>query len=280
MDELDLYRIADTYTLVDAAALLVGEKPSRVCPPRRGICKRYHLPRFEPLDKGATDLNSKADSFDVALKSLLHAVEGGTLPAKLNLVIDEEMAAMAHVMMPGCEIAGPINPGSATILADDLREWLTSRGVKSGFFFPEVSPLPASDAALIERLRAAETARDILMRELAALSNVETERDNLREQTSALADEVGQLTGSLDAAGTRIRELSGNQAQGKSRTAMLRLIGGLAMSGHGIDIHGGRLEGIGQVISDMASKGVSVSEQMLRDRLKEAAKLIDRLDPK
>lgn len=142
MDELDLFRIADTYTLTDAAALLVGAKPSRVRPPSKWTLSRYHLARLERPDADVDALDNKPEAFDAALRSLTHAANRGSLPASRCYSTDEESMALALDLPPGHEVVGQLDPSSTTVDAADLRNWLASRGVKSGFFFPEASDTP------------------------------------------------------------------------------------------------------------------------------------------
>lgn len=61
---------------------------------------------------------------------------------------------------------------------------------------------------------------------------------------------------------------------GKSKNSLLRIIGGMAMAGFGLQIHE-RLTGISELVNDLAEVGVSVSEEHLRNRLREAAALIE-----
>ncbi|SAK48244.1 hypothetical protein AWB79_01268 [Caballeronia hypogeia] len=147
MDELDLFRIADTYTLTVAAALIVGVKPSRIRRPNRQTIRRFHLARLERKDAGADEIDDAPDAFNAALQSLTHAVERGSLPAtKCYRGVDPDILielSLIHEHKDGVEIVGEIDLSKTTVAADDLKSWLSSRGVKSGFFFPESSQTPA-----------------------------------------------------------------------------------------------------------------------------------------
>ena len=134
MDELDLYRIADTLSLTDAAALLVGSKPSRVTPPSEFGLPRYHI----RLEMHQADAN-----FDAALRSLSHAVSRGTLAANKIFA-----GNYVHVRYNGGESdgywepVGSLDPYATTVDVQDLRAWLAERGVNSGFFFPNSTGAP------------------------------------------------------------------------------------------------------------------------------------------
>jgi hypothetical protein len=144
MDELDLFRIADTYTLTDAAALLVGAKPSRVRPPSKYTLPRYHLTRLENSDVDSDDCDNRPEAFDAALRSLTHAInrERDPLPAmKQFFPIDVGAYEEAFGEVPEGLIA-KLDPAATTVDAEDLKAWLASRGVKSGFFFPDSADTP------------------------------------------------------------------------------------------------------------------------------------------
>ncbi|BAO81827.1 outer membrane receptor protein, mostly Fe transport [Serpentinimonas raichei] len=60
----------------------------------------------------------------------------------------------------------------------------------------------------------------------------------------------------------------------RERNTLLRIIGGLAMATYKMNIHG-RMDGITEILDDLAQHGVTVSEETLRGKLREAARLID-----
>ncbi|QJW79760.1 hypothetical protein [Burkholderia glumae] len=64
-------------------------------------------------------------------------------------------------------------------------------------------------------------------------------------------------------------------AVGKSRSTMIRLIGGLVQANYKIDLRSGRLDGIGAILRDLETVGVSLDEGTLRDYLREAARKVD-----
>jgi hypothetical protein len=138
-------------------------------------------------------------------------------------------------------VIGPVDPTRSTVATPDLLTWL------------DTLPLPESAG------RAAES-----------------EAARLREQVSELTAKVSEISGSLDAANTRIQELSGDQAQGKTKTAMLQVIGGLVLANTDMDIHATRLDGLGKLRTDLQTVGVIIGEDALRSYLKDAASLIEK----
>lgn len=66
------------------------------------------------------------------------------------------------------------------------------------------------------------------------------------------------------------------ELMGKERTTVLKLIGGLAICGYGMDIHANRLTGIDVLHADLATVGAPIDQDTLRKWLKLAAEVIDR----
>ena len=96
-----------------------------------------------------------------------------------------------------------------------------------------------------------------------------------------LHEEVQRLDCEVFAVRTQVTEtlvvsapISNKPLSTRERNTMLRLIGGLAMAGWKIHIHE-RLNGIAEMVNDLAAVGVSVSEDTLRERLREAAQVIE-----
>jgi hypothetical protein len=138
------------------------------------------------------------------------------------------------------------------------------------------SPQSASDADLMARVRAVEDERDGLAREVADLSTAAFDRDNLKEQVSALEARVRELSGLLDAANTKIAELSSDEAKGKTKTAMLQVIGGLVQANTDMDIYAERLDGFDKLYGDLQTVGVTVRDDAIRKYLKAAAGLLEK----
>ena len=159
MECLDYWRLCDELTVVQAALLIIGEDPQDAEENLR-------------LDQGYPN------SFHAVFAALKHAIIGGRLPSKVRRKAwergwteppEDEWEREAGTEQPGDEekITGNFGifpdqeriPEKAknlrdiiyrtepdwhltTILEDDLREWLKSRGLKTGFFFPQADDTP------------------------------------------------------------------------------------------------------------------------------------------
>jgi hypothetical protein len=106
MAALDYWRLCDDLSVVQIALLIVGEDPSQV---QDDIDRQ--IPRNRPA------------GYDVAKTALVNAIKGNRLPAKVIDIEDEH--------------GGNCGPDwhETTIAIEDLRPWLKSRGIKTGFFF-------------------------------------------------------------------------------------------------------------------------------------------------
>lgn len=133
MTELDLYRIAVSYTLTDAAALLVGVRPSSVHHPDEWNRNRFMV------------YGDSQNEFRAALQALVGAVNHGSSPlraVKRFHGVNDEARSVLYDLPDGHEIVMELDPSRTTVDAEDLRQWLSARGVRSGFFFPAAPPTP------------------------------------------------------------------------------------------------------------------------------------------
>ena len=63
---------------------------------------------------------------------------------------------------------------------------------------------------------------------------------------------------------------------GKAKTTALRLIGGLAIGGYGMDIHAKRLDKLDDIVRDFEKNGISITSETMSKWIKEAAQIIDK----
>lgn len=162
----------------------------------------------------------------------------------------------------------------------DFAAWCAR--VPGGLAYPLPGPpaLPATDPALREALAEAESARAELAAQVARL---QAERDRAQQERDALRRQAASLTSDLHGAREALARLArdrevaaADDLAGKSRTQALRIIGALAVAGHGLDIHADRLEGIGRLRDDLIeAAGVDVDEGTLRKWLRAAAQSFD-----
>jgi len=62
----------------------------------------------------------------------------------------------------------------------------------------------------------------------------------------------------------------------RERDTLLKIIGGLAMCAYRVDIHAKSMSNLKEIVDDLNGVGVTVSEQTLRNKLREAAGLIEK----
>jgi len=155
-----------------------------------------------------------------------------------------------------------------TFLLDDWKasiDRLTGEGLE-----PEKHRMTAADWREAAK-RAQKRVQDLEARNAQLLQAVKHLEEGSARRTKGAGKPID--------AGTTNADSQDDRLQGKSRTMALNLIGGLAMVGAELDIHSPRLDGIGGVLDDLAAKGVKVSEQTLRDYLRDAAKIIGQQGP-
>jgi len=127
MDSLDHWRLCDEFSVLDAALLIAGLDPATVFPSDSNFESSYPI-------------------FTAAKKSLMRAVMSERLKARIMYKGDAIIwfrAANGDELteIPSKEYFLTQEPDweNTTILLDDLRAWLSSRGISSGFFFPLVT---------------------------------------------------------------------------------------------------------------------------------------------
>jgi hypothetical protein len=104
MDSLDYWRLCDEVSVVQAALLIVGEDPSE---------------SQDDIDNW--EARNRPKGYDAAKTALANAIKAKRLQA--NIVEYDDVSE--------------ISPHRTTIAVSDLKAWLKSRGLETGFFFPE-----------------------------------------------------------------------------------------------------------------------------------------------
>ena len=105
MEALDYWRFCDDLSVVQAALLIVGEDPSQI---------QDHVDSNSPQNRPA--------GYDAVLTALVNAIFAKRLRAKIGYTGEDETLVSWH---------------ATTVRVEDLRIWLRSKGVTTGFFFPE-----------------------------------------------------------------------------------------------------------------------------------------------
>ena len=154
-----LWKLADPLTVEQAAALIAGFDPNLI------RYNAYGGVYFES-ETGSTDSNG-SHGVQTAYSALKNAINGGKLKAKIvhdsRPVTDGDSQALFDMMECG---EFPSNPGyenlagdeehfsdgyfvknnpswdKTLIEVDDLRTWLSNKGYRTGFFFPDSTDAP------------------------------------------------------------------------------------------------------------------------------------------
>jgi vacuolar-type H+-ATPase subunit I/STV1 len=137
---------------------------------------------------------------------------------------------------------------------------------------------PKSNDVVLQRLQQSERENVVLQadktRLTESLDKAQTKIDQLQQQLEEAADKLISETRSKTEFQTEFDSLKADALEGKTKSTLLKLLGGMAMIGAEIDIHATRIAGINQTVGDLALKGVVIDESTLSKRLKEAAELI------
>ena len=125
MDSLDNWRVNDEFYVLDAALLYAGLDPATVCVNYGNFEKDY--PKFTAIKK-----------------ALMNAVMSERLKAKIlykkigqNYSEPAKVDRFTPVFPESFVINAEPDWEATTILLDDLLAWLSSRGVRDGFFFQQ-----------------------------------------------------------------------------------------------------------------------------------------------
>ena len=122
MDDFDYWRLCDELSVVQAALLIVGADP----------VDHVYVMGWEE--------HKKPVNFAAALAALSHAILGGRIKATMHTIIEDRWDAIAEGKYPFD--SGETDWTKTTVLVEDLKDWLQSRGFCSGFFFPKVDGVP------------------------------------------------------------------------------------------------------------------------------------------
>ena len=121
-----LWYLADSMTLQDAAALIAGYDPNEIDLCRRDTNFQQNYPRLYPVEK-----------------ALISAIQSNKLEAKIVAT-----GKYLHVRYVGDESEGYWEPvdeislSGTTVSVDSLKDWLSTRGLTTGFFFPNTDDTP------------------------------------------------------------------------------------------------------------------------------------------
>lgn len=202
----------------------------------------------------------------------------------------KELAIAEHLLWDAIDngklISFKKTNGDDVLKQKDVRTWCESIGrawciplldkpiVKSSIVVQTVT----GEGAVFERLQRSELDKVDLQTDKSRLtSELEQVQETIKLQNQQLADATEKLVSATNEKAefqAEFNRLKADALEGKAKSTLLKLIGGMAMIGAEIDIHANRIAGIKQTVDDLALKGVEVDEDTLSKRLKEAAALI------
>ena len=123
MEPMDYWRLCDELTVSQAALLVVGEDPAGDA----GECESWSL-------------SSRPRGYEAAKTAISHALKIGAIKGDRvgNRVSEQyDTSRKLHVVRDD-----GVDPVVSVVKVSSLREWLASRGLTSGFFFPKGADAP------------------------------------------------------------------------------------------------------------------------------------------
>ena len=121
MDELDHWRVCDELSVREAALLFAGVDPAGEAGAYCEDSKVHERPR----------------GYEAAKSGITSALRRGSIKGQFVPDYDTDI----NGNLSG-EIPGTVDLNASRVEVDSLKEWLFSRGVRSGFFFPATTDTP------------------------------------------------------------------------------------------------------------------------------------------
>lgn len=114
MEGLDYWRLCDELTVIQAALLVAGREPS------------------SDAQYTAERTTKKPIGYEGAREAISNALRRGAIKGQRVPLYEEDINGNI------CgEVSGSVDIHKSRVEVDSLKAWLASRGLKSGFFFPE-----------------------------------------------------------------------------------------------------------------------------------------------
>lgn len=114
LDSLDYWRLCDELNIVQAALLIAGSDPGK---------DQEYVENWQPDKRPA--------GYDAAKTAITNALRSGKIDGKIVPHYDTDIDGNRCAV-----IEGTIDIEESRIEVESLKNWLKSRGLKSGFFFP------------------------------------------------------------------------------------------------------------------------------------------------
>jgi len=129
MDEFDYWRLCDELSVSQAAQLIIGVRPGEV-EAMESVGKEL-LPR---------SLAAYKTNIEAAESAVGNALLGRRLAGQIRYQVDHNWDNISECMVEQ-ETDRP-DWERSTVLVEDLKQWLWSRGLRTGFFFPDETHNP------------------------------------------------------------------------------------------------------------------------------------------
>lgn len=122
MESLDFWRLSEELNVIQAALLLVGCDPSS----DDGYAERW-------------DMDKRPKGYEAAKAAISNALRRGAIKGHLVPQYRFDPDLYPH---DGVEIENSIDFFESQVEVESFRQWLVSRGISTGFFFPNASDAP------------------------------------------------------------------------------------------------------------------------------------------
>ncbi|MFC1680943.1 hypothetical protein ACFL1S_04005 [Pseudomonadota bacterium] len=183
MEKLDYWRLCEELSIVQAALLIIGEDPSRT---------QDLLEKWEPTER--------PKGYEAAKTAVSNALRQGTISGKIIPHFEYDFHGN------NCEpIEDSIDVSTSRVEVSSLRDWLTCRGFRDGFFFPAVNDFPnyldPQNPCYAPKLAAAISAWQAVTTDSMYLNNGKHVKQNLESWLTAhaaefdLVKEDGEING-------------------------------------------------------------------------------------
>ena len=129
LSDADLYKLMDVISVEDAAALIAGVSPNNV------YHDGYNGSEYVGIRVKQGEPYNAEDVFLISLKTLRHSIKSGRLNAHIVVTPHAESLIQDDLSKDWIAISD-INTAKTTIDRNDLKEWLSDRGVYPHLLFP------------------------------------------------------------------------------------------------------------------------------------------------
>jgi hypothetical protein len=120
MEGLDYWRICDELTIFQAALLIAGCDPGG---------EHYYVENWDP--------HKRPHGYEAAKSAIANALRSGTVDGAVIPIYEYDINGNTCGLRDDT-----IDLNESRVKVESLRRWLELRGLKSGFFFPDVNDVP------------------------------------------------------------------------------------------------------------------------------------------